>query len=329
MDRARPGRLRLLLGAALGLGLLAVILVQVDVAGTARIMAAASPSLLVVALSVVLLDLALRAHRWRVLVQGAGPEHRSSFRLALAYLTVGYLANQLLPARLGDLARAYLAGQAFGMSRLAALGTIVVERLADGGTMLALALASTFLVTGVAVVSQLAMVGLLLAVVGLAGLGLAWWVMARTPLGALRPSRFIRDVVRRVALGTGGVLTPRGAFIVAVGTVAVTVTAVSIGWLIAAATGIVLTPLQAVLFVSAMAMSLAIPAAPAAIGTYEFVGVVVLTSLGFPAEHALAAVLLMRVVTSLPPVLLGVGSVWALHLRAGQLLQPERLRGAA
>ena len=48
------------------------------------------------------------------------------------YLAIGYFANSMLPARLGDVARAYLAGRAFGISRLAVLGTIVVERLADG-----------------------------------------------------------------------------------------------------------------------------------------------------------------------------------------------------
>jgi len=323
MDRVRPGRVRLIVGAVVGLGLLALTLAQVDVARTAELIGAASPVLLGLALAVVLLDLVLRALRWQALLRGAGAAH-TNVRLAVAYLTVGYSANQLLPARLGDVARAYLAGQAFVIPRLAALGTIVVERLADGSTMLALALASTVLASGVAVVVQLSLLGVVLFVGGLLGFGIGWWLVARTQVGHLRLARALSDVVARVAVGMGGMLTPTGAASLILGTLAVATTAVLIGWLAAAAIGIVLSPPQAVLFISAVALSLAIPAAPAAIGTFEFVGVMVLTSFGFPAEQALAAVLLLRVVASLPPVLIGIASIWALHLRTTDLIEPGR-----
>ena len=325
MDRVRPSRARLLLGAIVGLGLLVVTLAQVDIVRTAGLIAVASPSLLGLALAVVLVDLVLRAVRWQVLLRGAGAERGTGLRLPLAYMTVGYLANQLLPARLGDLARAYLAGQAFAMPRLAALGTIVVERLADGSTMLALALASTVLVSGIAVVGYLAVLGVVLAVAALVALGFGWWLVRRTRLGLLGPARALTDLVARVAVGMGGMLTIGGAARVVALTAAVTMTAALLGWLVVAAAGIALTPLQTVLFVSAIAMSLAIPAAPASIGTYEFVGVLVLTSMGVAAEEALAAVLLLRMISSLPAALLGIGSVWALHLRTSQLIQPDRL----
>jgi len=308
-----------------GLGLLVVTLAQVDIVRTAGLIAVASPSLLGLALAVVLVDLVLRAVRWQVLLRSAGAERGTGLRLPLAYMTVGYLANQLLPARLGDLARAYLAGQAFAMPRLAALGTIVVERLADGSTMLALALASTVLVSGIAVVGYLAVLGVVLAVAALVAFGFGWWLVRRTRLGLLGPARALTDLVARVAVGMGGMLTIGGAARVVALTAAVTMTAALLGWLVVAAAGIALTPLQTVLFVSAIAMSLAIPAAPASIGTYEFVGVLVLTSMGVAAEEALAAVLLLRMISSLPAALLGIGSVWALHLRTSQLIQPDRL----
>ena len=49
----------------------------------------------------------------------------------LGYLLVGYLANNILPARLGELVRSHYLGDREGISRASALGTVVVERVVD------------------------------------------------------------------------------------------------------------------------------------------------------------------------------------------------------
>ena len=71
---------------------------------------------------------------------------------------------------------------------------------------------------------------------------------------------------------------------------------------------------------SGIALSLAIPAAPGALGTYE-VGVAIATSLGYTAEQGLAAILLMRVITTFPPALAGLVSLFILQIRPGELVQ--------
>ncbi|MEO5918623.1 MAG: hypothetical protein ABIQ17_03580, partial [Candidatus Limnocylindrales bacterium] len=52
----------------------------------------------------------------------------------------------------------------------------------------------------------------------------------------------------------------------------------------------------------------------------EFVGVAIITGLGFTPEQGLATILLMRVVTTFPPVLIGVGATWVLHVRPGAIV---------
>jgi len=71
----------------------------------------------------------------------------------------------------------------------------------------------------------------------------------------------------------------------------------------------------------ALALSTAIPAGPGSVGTYEFIGVTVLVSLGFPAEPAFAAVLLVHLLAALPPAVAGLGAFWANHLRVGSLVE--------
>jgi uncharacterized membrane protein YbhN (UPF0104 family) len=98
-------------------------------------------------------------------------------------------------------------------------------------------------------------------------------------------------------------------------------TATIVAWTVARAVGIDLSPVQAVLFLSGIALSLAIPAAPGALGTYEFVGTAIITGLGYTPEQGLATILLMRIITTFPPALLGVGSIWALHVRPGTIIE--------
>ena len=48
---------------------------------------------------------------------------------------IGFMTNNLIPARIGELVRAYLLGEREGTSKAAALGTIAVDRLFDGLTL--------------------------------------------------------------------------------------------------------------------------------------------------------------------------------------------------
>jgi len=67
-------------------------------------------------------------------------------------LVIGYMANNLLPVRLGELVRAYILGEKEGLSKAAVLGTIAAERVADGLTLVALmAVGGAFIGLGSAV----------------------------------------------------------------------------------------------------------------------------------------------------------------------------------
>jgi hypothetical protein len=71
----------------------------------------------------------IRCMRWSVLMRPVAP--MSPARL-FPYAVIGYMANNLLPARAGEVVRAYVLGDREDVSRLGTLGTIAVERLFDG-----------------------------------------------------------------------------------------------------------------------------------------------------------------------------------------------------
>jgi glycosyltransferase 2 family protein len=318
----RSAILRLLIGLAISAVFLGLTLSRVNLAEVGAAIAAASPAWLLVALGIVIVDVLLRAVRWQFLLHGVpGAGTKPPYRLAVGYLMIGFTANAILPARLGDIARAILAGDAFRTPRLAVFGTILIERLGDGLTMLLLALVSSIVVaSGIAELRDLALFAIGAGIAGVIALVIVIAILSRPRVRATRFGGIVFGLLERVAAGAGAMTTVRGAATVVLLTWIVAFTAILVAWAVTNSVGLQLTPVQLVLFMSGIALSLAIPAAPGALGTYEFVGTAIITSLGYTAEQGLAAILLMRVITTFPPALAGLVSLFILQIRPGELV---------
>ncbi len=85
-------------------------------------------SYLLVATVLYVLHLVVRGQRWQALLAPLG---HLTVRDAFAYVNIGYMANNLLPLRAGEVIRAVLLGEKKGISKSAVLATVVVERLLD------------------------------------------------------------------------------------------------------------------------------------------------------------------------------------------------------
>ncbi len=77
-----------------------------------------------------------RALRWRHLLRAFGAIETGPLFRATA---VGYMANNLFPFRLGELARSWFLARETGTSGAAVFGTVIVERVIDAVVVLALA----------------------------------------------------------------------------------------------------------------------------------------------------------------------------------------------
>ena len=316
--RAHARRIRLLLGIVLSLLFLAVTVSGVDTQLVGQLILAASPVGLAAALGLVFLELAVRGFRWQVLLSGIAT---APYLRSLGFLCIGYFANSMLPARLGDLARAYLAGDAFNAPRLGTLGTIIVERFSDGVTMLLGVLVFGSIVATAGAVRDTAVALGAVGVAGILVLAVGALVARRAGLHATTLGRVATDLIDRVARGAVVLRTPRGLASVVGATIVAFALSVGVLFTIAGSVGMRLTPEQAALVTAGLALSLAIPAAPGSVGTYEFVGVSILTSLGFPPEQSLATVVLVHVFTSVPAALAGLVAMWIYHVRVQTIVE--------
>jgi uncharacterized membrane protein YbhN (UPF0104 family) len=121
--------------AGLTLALLGWFLWGVDVAKVWREIRAAKPWALALLLGVTGLTYALRALRWQYLLAPIGP---TRFSIAFRTTVIGFAANTLLPLRAGEFVRPYLLARSEALSIPATFTTIILERLLDFVTVLAL-----------------------------------------------------------------------------------------------------------------------------------------------------------------------------------------------
>jgi len=101
---------------------------NVDFARLAAVYSSVNPAYIVPFAALVVLEMFLRGARWRLLLNPSAPvKVLDAFRLQAA----GLALNNILPMRLGELARATFAARLFDIPLLTVLATILVERLLD------------------------------------------------------------------------------------------------------------------------------------------------------------------------------------------------------
>src|SRR3954449_7740915 len=169
MRISRGALLRGILGIAISVFAIWVLIRSVDLAAAWTVLRTASPAWIAVMLITATIDIGARGIRWRTLLAPIAP---LPYRRVVGYTYLGYLANNVLPARLGELYRSHALGEGEGVSRTTVLGTVVVERVVD--TVMVVAIASlAVLVLSVrglmtsAVLAGLAFVALLVIALGL------------------------------------------------------------------------------------------------------------------------------------------------------------------
>ena len=239
----------------------------------------------------------LRGERWRALLGDAGA--RCPRDDAYALTTIGYMGNNALPARAGDLMKAFLTARRTGAPGAETVGVLVAERMLDAA---ALGLVFAVLVTTLRL--PLGVPGWALAVVA-AGLavagGAAWLVGRRTAAG-----RRATAVVARVLAPSRRLWSRRGAALLVL-SMALWLVEGGVYAVVGGVAGVHLSLLDG-LYVMALAnIAALVPAAPGYIGTFDaavLLGVSLVTSASHPL--ALAYVVLVRFVLFVPITLAGL-----------------------
>jgi uncharacterized protein (TIRG00374 family) len=272
---------------------------------------------LIPAVALTFLSYFLRAIRWKYLLL---PLKRTSMGNLFPATVIGYMANNLLPARLGEFVRAYVLGQREGIETGSVFATLVVDRLWDGFTVLLILLATLFtlrLPPGMEDVQRAMHTGgyatLLLYLGVIAFLVLlkhrtAWTIRIVGKVMGPFPAALQEKVIRLLGAFIQGVRLPAGAGNIAalcLSSLAIWTAAVWPIDLLLQAFGIHL-PVSASLFIMVfLVFAVMVPASPGYVGTYHYACVTALQAFNISDERALSVALVIHGVGFFPVIVLG------------------------
>jgi uncharacterized protein (TIRG00374 family) len=273
---------------------------------------------ILIVFSIDVVTMMIRGVAWRCILGGKVTWAQSFFGVC-----EGYFLNNIFPLRAGELGRSIFVGKSSGLGTFHVLSTIVIERAFDIFIAAILILVTLPLVVGLTWVKAVALVALAIVVALLAGLyflaryreKVAVW-MQKWGANKRIISRYILPQLSKLMDGLAALTNPK-QFLLSFFWIAVT-------WLMWVVVYDVMVwqvvpdaPFWSGAFVgSVLALGVAIPSAPAALGVYEATMVAAVVVLGGEESSALAVALTMHV---LQFISCGIFGIWGLA-REGQSL---------
>ena len=263
-----------------------------------------------------------RAVRWHfLLLHLKGIPFRSLYPATI----IGYMANGLLPARLGEFVRAFVLARKEGLDTSAVFATLVVDRLCDGFTVLLMLLLTFFtlhLPAGMESVQQkmiaggyitLALYCAVIAFLVLLKRRTSWTLGLVGKMLNPLPAVFSEKLIPLLGSFIGGIrlaTTPRELLAVFGSSIFIWAFCAWPVDLLLRSFGIVL-PFNGSLFILIfLVFGVMVPASPGYIGTYHFACVTALKAFNIPSEKALSVALVIHGVSFFPVILAGFYHMW-------------------
>ncbi len=283
----------------------------------------------------------VRAWRWHYMLR---PLKKISTRSMFPIVAIGYMGNNIYPARAGEVLRAAMLKQREGVPISASLATVVVERIFDGVVMLAfvfLNLPELARLTGISLkilsleisIPQLAVIGTMIFV----GALVVFMAAAMFPhitekivdqvVLRIVPQRFktqTRDITMRFLSGLESLRSPFEALMILFTTVIIWLLETGKYWFVMHAFQFQVSFFTLMLMNGIVNLATTIPSAPGYVGTFDAPGIAVLVAYGIQKATAASYTLVLHVALWFPITALGAYYYWRQPLRWGSELQSLR-----
>jgi uncharacterized protein (TIRG00374 family) len=259
-----------------------------------------------------------RAWRWHYLLK---PIKSISTTTMFPITTIGYMGNNIYPARAGEVLRAVILKRRESVSVSASLATIVIERIFDGVVMLGFVFAnlpelarltssSGFVgnIQEVAIIGTGVFVGALMVFLLAAMFPAVSGRLADRLINRLLPTRMrlpATGIVHKFVGGLAALRSPAGIFMVFVTSVVIWLLETGKYWFVMHAFDFHVSFFALMLMNGIVNLATTIPSAPGYIGTFDAPGIAVLAAYGVPQAIAAGYTLVLHVALWLPITVLG------------------------
>lgn len=260
----------------------------------------------------------VRAWRWHYLL---GPIKKIPTQTMFPITTIGYMGNNIYPARAGEVLRAVILKRKEGVPVSASLATIIVERIFDGVVMLAFVfvnLPELAKLTGesgfVGNIQQAAVIGsgvflgalaifLLAAMFPQVTARAGQWFIGRFLPAGLRGK--VSGIMHKFLEGLASLRSPFNVLMVFFTSVLIWLLETGKYWFVMHAFNFSVSFFALMLMNGIVNLATTIPSAPGYIGTFDAPGIAVLTAYGVTQATAAGYTLVLHVALWLPITLLG------------------------
>jgi glycosyltransferase 2 family protein len=264
----------------------------------------------------------LTAIRWQLLLK---PVKRVGIHRLFAITMIGFMANNVLPARLGEFVRAYALGRSEALPPSLPFATIVIERIFDGFTLLLFLVGglsflrpsrALFWAAGLMCVLYLGiLVGLMLLRTG-RGMGLLTAALARLPPRLAGPAQRLLESFRA---GLDVLSDARALVLTALLSIIIWVVNAAGVEATFRAFALDLPPYASFLLLGVIAVALVLPSAPGYIGPFQAGTVQGLALVGVARDTALSLSIVYHLANYIPITVVGLVYLSALNLTLGEL----------
>ena len=276
------------------------------------LLAAADYRYLAPAVLIYFAGVVFRTARWRVLLR---PVKTLSAPTLFPIVVIGYMANNLLPARTGELVRAYVLSVREGVSKSTSLATIAIERIFDGLTMILFVLVASLLIRLNEQMQALTI--LATAIFSVLLLGLVGYAASRrfqrfvlAPLYRFLPTRIagrLEAVATAFIEGLASLRSGPAVLMVIATSILAWLSEAGMYLIVATAFNLEMTWSVALLTTAIANLFTLLPSSPGYVGIFEAGVLAVLVGLlAYPEAQALSYALLLHVALWLPVTLLGL-----------------------
>lgn len=274
---------------------------------------------LIPALVVYFVGVWLRAERWRYLLRRLKPVATSRL---FPVVVVGYMANDVLPARMGELVRVHVLAEREGISRTSSFATVLIERAFDGvAVLIFMAIISIFVPFAPNLQQIFRWAGALFAsaivLFFLLGLVSGPFLAVTRLLSRVLPARRRVGAVEMVASFVDGMkVMLHGRSLVAVLglSIAAWLCESAMYFVLGLGFGLNLPVYVCVLNTAVVNLGTMVPSSPGYVGTFEALSMFTLGLFGAEPNSALAYTGVLHVALLVPVTLLGFFYMWRHHL---------------
>lgn len=289
-----------LAGFAISVIFLALALYRVDLPQVARAIAGADYRLILFSMVFTFSSYVLRTLRWRRLLL---PQKAVPLTHLFPILVIGFALNNVLPGRPGEIARGFILGQRERVSKTMGLATVVLERVADGLTLIAILAALALFIDLPGWGQQVEWVSFLIFGAAFVFMVLMlwrekWMTHLLHRVIHLLPPKYghrIADMFASFIMGLHSLRSPRDILAISFFSVAVWLCEGVSYFLVLSAFNLLNFPNERILgaffTLVIVNLSVSIPAAPGGIGPFEYAGTLALSAFGISSVLALPAVL--------------------------------------